>query len=57
MEFVYMEAPDLMKGICMGLYLETTGLGLYLALLILQIVRKIKPPNSKGKHKTTEILV
>lgn len=55
MEFVYMEAPDLMKGICMGLYLETTGLGLYLALLILQIVRKIKPPNSKESWFPNEI--
>jgi hypothetical protein len=39
MEFAYIEAPNMMKGVCMGLFLETAGLGSYFALLLLVIVK------------------
>ncbi|CAC5373165.1 SLC15A3_4 [Mytilus coruscus] len=41
MEFAYSEAPDMMKGVCMGLYLDTIGIGTYFALMIIAVVKKI----------------
>ncbi|VDI82765.1 proton-dependent oligopeptide transporter, POT family [Mytilus galloprovincialis] len=41
MEFTYSEAPDMMKGVCMGLYLDTIGIGAFFALMIIAIVNGI----------------
>ncbi|CAG2248766.1 PHT [Mytilus edulis] len=41
MEFTYSEAPDMMKGVCMGLYLDTIGIGAFFALMIIKIVNGI----------------
>lgn len=49
MEFAYTEAPNMMKGVCMGLFLETTGVGSYVALLLIVIVKAVTgsdPPDS-----------
>jgi hypothetical protein len=49
MEFAYIEAPNMMKGVCMGLYLETEGLGSYFAMLLLVIVKAATWSDPKGK--------
>ena len=49
MEFVYTEAPNMMKGVCMGLFLETTGIGSYVALLLIVIVKAVTGSDPPGK--------
>lgn len=38
LEFAYTQAPQFMQGLIMGLFLMTSGLGSYLASLIVAIV-------------------
>lgn len=53
MEFTYLEAPDLMKGLCMGLYMDTAGLGTYFAVMIISIVEKV----TKGQYLCKYFLI
>ncbi|VDI80092.1 solute carrier family 15 (peptide/histidine transporter), member 3/4 [Mytilus galloprovincialis] len=49
LEFAYSQAPDFMQGVCMGLFLATSGIGGYVAELILEIVVALtgsNPPDS-----------
>ncbi|XP_076074028.1 solute carrier family 15 member 4-like [Mytilus galloprovincialis] len=49
LEFAYSQAPVFMQGVCMGLFLATSGIGGYVAELILVIVDAVtgsKPPDS-----------
>ncbi|XP_063446992.1 solute carrier family 15 member 4-like [Mytilus trossulus] len=49
LEFAYSQAPEFMQGVCMGLFLATSGIGGYVAELILEIVVAVtgsNPPDS-----------
>ncbi|XP_052070570.1 solute carrier family 15 member 4-like [Mytilus californianus] len=49
LEFAYSQAPVFMQGVCMGLFLATSGIGSYVAELILVIVDAVtgsQPPDS-----------
>lgn len=49
LEFAYSQAPEFMQGVCMGLFLATSGVGNYVAELILEIVVAAtgsEPPDS-----------
>ncbi|CAC5373164.1 SLC15A3_4 [Mytilus coruscus] len=49
LEFAYSQAPEFMQGVCMGLFLATSGIGGYVAELILEIVVALtgsNPPDS-----------
>lgn len=37
-EFAYLEAPHMMKGLCMGLFLETAGVGSMFVLVLIAII-------------------
>ena len=41
MEFAYSQAPRCLQGLVMGIYIVTTGLGSYVAMALVNIVRAV----------------